>query len=46
MAIGSSPIAVTHNPEMLSEADLVITLRDGRVTDKDRVARRAQEVMA
>jgi putative ABC transport system ATP-binding protein len=35
-----SLIAVTHNPEILSEADLVITLRDGRIADvKDRVAR-------
>ena len=35
-----SLIAVTHNPEILSEADLVVTLRDGRITDvKDRVAR-------
>ncbi len=34
-----SLIAVTHNPEILSEADLVVTLRDGQVTDiKDRVA--------
>jgi len=37
-----SLIAVTHNPEILAEADLVITLRDGRITDvKDRVARAA-----
>ena len=28
-----SLIAVTHNPEILSEADLVITLRDGRIAD-------------
>jgi len=35
-----SLIAVTHNPEILAEADLVVTLRDGRITDvKDRVAR-------
>lgn len=35
-----SLIAVTHNPEILSEADLVITLRDGRVADvQDRLAR-------
>jgi len=33
-----SLIAVTHNPEILSEADLVITMRDGEVTHiKDRV---------
>jgi putative ABC transport system ATP-binding protein len=39
-----SLIAVTHNPEILTEADLVITLRDGRVADmKDRVFRKAQE---
>ena len=37
-----SLIAVTHNPEILSEADLVFTLRDGRIADvKDRVARAA-----
>jgi putative ABC transport system ATP-binding protein len=35
-----SLIAVTHNPEILSEADLVITIRDGRISDvRDRVAR-------
>jgi putative ABC transport system ATP-binding protein len=35
-----SLIAVTHNPEILAEADLVITLRDGCIADiKDRVAR-------
>ena len=34
-----SLIAVTHNPEILAKADLVITLRDGRIADvKDRVA--------
>jgi putative ABC transport system ATP-binding protein len=33
-----SLIAVTHNPEILSEADLVITLRDGRIANvTDRV---------
>ena len=42
-----SLIAVTHNPEILSEADLVVTLRDGQVADmKDRVIRETQEVMA
>jgi putative ABC transport system ATP-binding protein len=42
-----SLIAVTHNPEILAEADLVITLRDGRLADiRDRVLREAQEVMA
>jgi putative ABC transport system ATP-binding protein len=39
-----SLIAVTHNPEILSEADLVVTLRDGRVADlKDRLTRETQE---
>jgi putative ABC transport system ATP-binding protein len=42
-----SLIAVTHNPEILAEADLVITLRDGRLAGiRDRVLREAQEVMA
>ncbi|MBL7077468.1 MAG: ATP-binding cassette domain-containing protein [Kiritimatiellae bacterium] len=35
-----SLIAVTHNPEILSEADLVITLRDGQTASvADRLAR-------
>jgi putative ABC transport system ATP-binding protein len=35
-----SLIAVTHNPELLAEADLVITLRDGQIADaKDRAGR-------
>ena len=35
-----SLIAVTHNPEILAEADLVITLRDGQITNvQDRVTR-------
>jgi putative ABC transport system ATP-binding protein len=35
-----SLIAVTHNPEILAEADLVVTLRDGRITNvEDRLAR-------
>jgi putative ABC transport system ATP-binding protein len=39
-----SLIAVTHNPEILSEADLVVTLRDGRIADlKDRLTRETQE---
>ena len=39
-----SLVAVTHNPELLSEADLVITLRDGQVASiQDRVVRKAQE---
>jgi len=34
-----SLIAVTHNPEILAEADLVITLRSGRIANvRDRVA--------
>jgi len=38
-----SLIAVTHNPEILSEADLVVTVRDGQVANvKDRLARAAQ----
>ena len=42
-----SLIAVTHNPEILTEADMVITLRDGRLADiKNRVVREAQRVMA
>jgi putative ABC transport system ATP-binding protein len=37
-----SLIAVTHNPEILAEADLVITLRDGKLAAvKDRVSRQA-----
>jgi putative ABC transport system ATP-binding protein len=40
-----SLIAVTHNPEILNEADLVITMRDGGITDmKDRIARKTLEV--
>jgi len=42
-----SLIAVTHNPEILAEADLVVTLRDGRITDIDeRVARETWEFAA
>ena len=38
-----SLIAVTHNPEILAEADLVITLRDGQTTRvEDRLAHVAQ----
>jgi putative ABC transport system ATP-binding protein len=41
-----SLVAVTHNPEILAEADLVITLRDGKVADtQDRVLRKAQEML-
>jgi putative ABC transport system ATP-binding protein len=40
-----SLIAVTHNPEILAEADLVITLRDGQVAScRDRLTRVAQAV--
>jgi putative ABC transport system ATP-binding protein len=40
-----SLIAVTHNPEILAEADLVVTMRDGQITDmKDRVTRKTMEV--
>jgi putative ABC transport system ATP-binding protein len=39
-----SLIAVTHNPEILTEADLVITLRDGQIADvSDLLARVTQE---
>jgi putative ABC transport system ATP-binding protein len=39
-----SLIAVTHNPEILSEADLVITLRSGRISKvEDRLARAARD---
>jgi putative ABC transport system ATP-binding protein len=35
-----SLVAVTHNPELLGEADLVITLRDGQLASvKDRLTR-------
>jgi putative ABC transport system ATP-binding protein len=41
-----SLIAVTHNPEVVTEADLVIKMRDGRVTEiKDRVTRQTQEAI-
>jgi putative ABC transport system ATP-binding protein len=40
-----SLIAVSHNPEILVEADLVITLRDGQAANvKDRLARATQAV--
>jgi putative ABC transport system ATP-binding protein len=42
-----SLIAVTHNPEILTEADLVIRMRDGQVTKvEDRVARKTEEATA
>jgi putative ABC transport system ATP-binding protein len=38
-----SLIAVTHNPEILAEADLVIRLRDGQIVKmEDRVSRQAR----
>lgn len=41
-----SLIAVTHNPEILNEADLVVRMRDGQLADiEDRVAHRMQEVV-
>lgn len=42
-----SLVAVTHNPEILAEADLVVKLRDGQIlTLEDRVTRKALEVVA
>ena len=42
-----SLIAVTHNPEILSEADFVIRMRDGEVINvQDRVTRKAEEATA
>ena len=42
-----SLIAVTHNPEILSEADLIIRMRDGQIVAmEDRVARQTQEAAA
>ena len=42
-----SLIAVTHNPEILSEADFVIRMRDGQVIKvQDRVSRKTEEAMA
>ena len=42
-----SLIAVTHNREILAEADQVITIRDGRITDVDyRMTRELREVMS
>ena len=39
-----SLIAVTHNPEILAEADLVVTLRDGQIAKvQDRVTRMAAD---
>lgn len=40
-----SLIAVTHNPEILSGADLIIKMRDGEIVEmQDRVTRAVQEV--
>ncbi len=42
-----SLIAVTHNPEILSQADLIIKMRDGQVIEvQDRVTRVAEEALA
>ena len=42
-----SLIAVTHNPEILSEADLIVKMRDGRVIKvEDRVTRKMEGVFA
>jgi putative ABC transport system ATP-binding protein len=42
-----SLIAVTHNPEILAEADLVIKLRDGQIASmEDRVSRQAREALS
>ena len=42
-----SLIAVTHNPEILSEADLIVKMRDGQIVAMvDRVARQTWEVAA
>jgi ABC-type lipoprotein export system ATPase subunit len=41
-----SLIAVTHNPEILTEADLVIRMRDGQVIDiRDRIVRETQAAL-
>src|SRR5512136_2893375 len=40
-----SLIAVTHNPEILTEADLVVTIREGQIASvKDRLERATQVV--
>ena len=39
-----SLIAVTHNPEILTEADLIVRMRDGQIVEvQDRVARKREE---
>jgi putative ABC transport system ATP-binding protein len=41
-----SLIAVTHNPEILAEADLVIRFREGQIANiEDRIARQTQEAV-
>jgi putative ABC transport system ATP-binding protein len=41
-----SLVAVTHNPEILTEADLVITMRDGQIArTEDRLSREIQDVL-
>jgi putative ABC transport system ATP-binding protein len=38
-----SLVAVTHNPEILAEADLIINMRDGQVVNiEDKVTRQVQ----
>lgn len=40
-------VAVTHNPEILAEADLIIRFRDGQVVNiEDKVTRQAQPELA
>ena len=40
-----SLIAVTHNPEILAEADLIVRMRDGQLVEiQDRVARKTREI--
>ncbi len=42
-----SLIAVTHNPEILAEADLVVRMRDGQIVGmEDRVTRQTEETVA
>jgi putative ABC transport system ATP-binding protein len=41
-----SLIAVTHNPEILAEADLIVRMRDGKLVNvEDRVTRKTQEAI-
>ncbi|MEM7114057.1 MAG: ABC transporter ATP-binding protein [Chloroflexota bacterium] len=41
-----SLVAVTHNPEILSEADLILTLREGRIVKVDDRVSRQKEVVS